>query len=151
MIGAGSAIVIGFIGGLVYIASSRILIKLRVDDPLDASAVHGFCGLWGVISVGFFATENNIKAAYSPYMASLNRGALIGNQCGGALIIAAWTIITSGLMFAVAKNTVGLRTEEGMGKGLDSEDFGSAAYEVESPTPTCRHIVELQNRRSSII
>ena len=33
-----------FIGAFVYIASKKMLIKLKIDDPLDAAPVHGFCG-----------------------------------------------------------------------------------------------------------
>ena len=29
---------------------------LRIDDPIGAVAVHGFCGIWGTISLGLFAT-----------------------------------------------------------------------------------------------
>ena len=28
---------------------------MKVDDPVGAISVHGTCGLWGVLSVGFFA------------------------------------------------------------------------------------------------
>ena len=31
-----------------------LLQKLRIDDPVDASPVHGFCGAWGLIAAGLF-------------------------------------------------------------------------------------------------
>merc|ERR1719397_1667207 len=34
------SIVIGFIGGLIYFGFSSLMIKLQIDDPLDAAAVH---------------------------------------------------------------------------------------------------------------
>lgn len=43
------ALIIGFLGGIIYILASKLLIKLRIDDPLDAAPVHGFCGAWGVL------------------------------------------------------------------------------------------------------
>ena len=27
-----------------------LLQKLKIDDPVDASPVHGFCGVWGVVA-----------------------------------------------------------------------------------------------------
>ena len=30
-----------------------LLQKLKIDDPVDASPVHGFCGIWGVLACGF--------------------------------------------------------------------------------------------------
>ena len=38
-------------------SSSRVdLIEcLRIDDPVGAVAVHGFCGIWGTLSLGLFA------------------------------------------------------------------------------------------------
>ncbi len=41
----------GIVSGCVYIATSEIVLWLEVDDPLDAFAVHGMCGAWGLIAV----------------------------------------------------------------------------------------------------
>jgi Amt family ammonium transporter len=45
---------IGVLAGITYYSVSGLLIKLRIDDPLDASPVHGGCGFLGVICVGLF-------------------------------------------------------------------------------------------------
>ena len=37
-----------------------LLVKLKIDDPVDASPVHGFCGIWGVIAVSSLA-ESRFK------------------------------------------------------------------------------------------
>ena len=31
-----------------------LLQALKIDDPVDASPVHGFCGAWGIIAAGLF-------------------------------------------------------------------------------------------------
>ena len=49
----GSASAIGFIGALVYQAS-MFLQKMKVDDRVDASPVHGFCGGWGLLAADLF-------------------------------------------------------------------------------------------------
>ena len=49
----GSAFAIGLVGAFVYQASSMLLQKLKIDDPVDAAPVHGFCGIWGVLAAGF--------------------------------------------------------------------------------------------------
>lgn len=27
---------------------------MKIDDPVDAAPVHGFCGIWGVLACGLF-------------------------------------------------------------------------------------------------
>lgn len=126
----GYAIIIGFIGGLVYYGFSKLMIKLKIDDPLDAVAVHGCCGFWGVISVAIFTTkEDMISAGYND-VAVESLGKRFGNQLAVAITITVWTISLSGLMFFLTNKIIGIRTEGGSKiGGLDDRDFGTPAYE----------------------
>jgi len=49
-----AAVIIGALGGLFYSLGCKMLEKLGVDDPVEAAAVHGVCGAWGLIATGFF-------------------------------------------------------------------------------------------------
>ena len=57
-------LLIGCIGGFVDYGSSKLLLKLKVDDPLDASPVHFFCGMWGVVASGLFANQKLTNGVY---------------------------------------------------------------------------------------
>lgn len=57
VVSPGMSCIIGGIGGFVNIGMSRLLIKLRIDDAVDAIPVHFANGIWGVIAVGLFANE----------------------------------------------------------------------------------------------
>lgn len=60
-----AALVIGLLSGIVYVFSSKLVSNvLKVDDPLDAAAVHGFCGAWGLIAAAIFASERHLAASY---------------------------------------------------------------------------------------
>merc|ERR1712170_244349 len=50
----GSAFLIAVIGGAIYQGTSIVLKKLRIDDPIDAFAVHGAAGAWGVMAAALF-------------------------------------------------------------------------------------------------
>src|SRR5947209_8187364 len=53
---APSAVLIGLIAGIVVcLAVVFIERRLKIDDPVGASSVHGVCGLWGVLSLGLLA------------------------------------------------------------------------------------------------
>jgi len=126
------SIIIGVIGGLLYYGFSKLMVYLKIDDPLDAAAVHGMCGFWGVISVAIFSTkEYMMKAAYGRE-AEQSLGDRLGNQLAVAVTITIWTLSLSGLMFAATKYTIGLRTDDGAQPGgLDKPDFGGPAYEAQ--------------------
>merc|ERR1712070_203974 len=135
---------IGIVGGFVYFGSSAALKALNIDDPLDASPVHFFAGAWGVISVGFFASEYNVKNAYgtSPddYGCLMGGGGKqLGIQLLGTFVIALWTCGMSAIMFAILKAIGLLRvTEAEEEMGMDESHHGGSAYNMDTKT------VELQ-------
>ena len=58
-----AAAIIGAIGSQIYIHSKTIVQRFEVDDPLDVSEVHGFCGIWSIIAVGIF--DRNLGLLYT--------------------------------------------------------------------------------------
>jgi Amt family ammonium transporter len=57
-VSAMGAVIIGAIAGVVCLISVVFFDNIGVDDPVGAISVHGVNGLWGVLSVGIFATGN---------------------------------------------------------------------------------------------
>ena len=50
------AIIIGAVAGVLVVLSVFFFERKGIDDPVGAISVHGTNGLWGVLSVGIFAT-----------------------------------------------------------------------------------------------
>ncbi|MDR1836175.1 MAG: ammonium transporter, partial [Treponema sp.] len=135
-VNALGAIIIGLVAGiLVVLAVEFIDLKLHVDDPVGAVAVHGVCGIWGTLAVGLFATPTapNAPAGITGDAAvGLFYGGgfgQLGVQAIGVVAIAAWTFATVGLTFLLIKKINGLRAaREDEIKGLDSTEHGMSGY-----------------------
>lgn len=54
------SILIGILGGIVYLISCKLFEKLKIDDPLEASQIHAFTGLWGTLAIGIFDTKYGV-------------------------------------------------------------------------------------------
>jgi len=136
-----AAALIGAIGAPVYYFSSMLLKKLKIDDPLDASPVHFFCGAWGVISVGFFADDKYVCSVYGvscdDYGAFMGGGGKqLGVQLLGVLAIAAWTCGTASMCFAILKGFGKLRVSaDDERAGLDESHHGGSAYDFTREKP----------------
>src|SRR6202165_4367190 len=50
------AIALGGVAGVLVVLGVELLEWLRIDDPIGAVPVHGFCGIWGTLSLGLFAS-----------------------------------------------------------------------------------------------
>jgi Amt family ammonium transporter len=120
----GASIIGAVAGILVVVAVEFIDLKLHVDDPVGAVAVHGVNGLWGTLAVGLFATD----AAPGMTAKGLFYGGgftQLGIQALGVAAIAAWTIATMTGIFFLIKKVNGLRVsaEEEI-QGLDLPEHG---------------------------
>lgn len=62
-----SASIIGLIGSMVYTSTRKLVMRFEIDDPLDITEIHGFCGIWSVIAVGIFDKDKGLL-----YKGSLN-------------------------------------------------------------------------------
>ena len=63
------AVAIGCLAAPTYAAASCLMRRLRIDDPLDAFAVHGANGILGIVLVGFFttaATPSRASMGFTP-------------------------------------------------------------------------------------
>ena len=55
-----ASVLIGGSASIIYALASRLTLKLKIDDPLEAAHVHGFGGIWGVFVVGLFDKDTGI-------------------------------------------------------------------------------------------
>ena len=51
-----AALLIGLTSGVVVVLSMDIVANAGIDDAVGAFAVHGACGMLGVLSIGFFGS-----------------------------------------------------------------------------------------------
>ena len=131
------AIALGGIAGVIVVLGVELLEWLRIDDPIGAVPVHGFCGIWGTLSLGFFACGK--YGATGPFAAD-NTAPLAGLFYGGgttvlmAQAIGSLIITTSTFVVAYAVmwvvNAMGVLriSAEGETYGMDLHEHGIPAY-----------------------
>ena len=122
-----AAIAIGAIAGFVVIYSVLFLDWLRLDDPVGAIGVHGFCGVWGTLAVGLFAQETLGAPADGLFFGG--GWAPLGIQALGVIACLGFVAITMAGVFKVIDLVIGLRvTEEAELRGLDMREHGIESY-----------------------
>lgn len=122
------AAVIGMVSGATYMAWSSLMVSLKVDDPLDAVAVHLGGGLWGVLATPLFAQDGVFLDNFST--ASWQS---FGWNLLGVFVIIVWTAVLSLLLFGIMQAAGILRVSPEMEvKGLDIPKHGEPAYPLES-------------------
>eukprot|EP00168_Porphyra_purpurea_P007558 TRINITY_DN19510_c0_g1_i1.p1 TRINITY_DN19510_c0_g1~~TRINITY_DN19510_c0_g1_i1.p1 ORF type:complete len:437 (+),score=40.76 TRINITY_DN19510_c0_g1_i1:88-1311(+) len=110
---------------LFFFGASKVVESMKIDDAVNAFAVHGAAGIWGVLAVGIFGSDD--LAAFAGYYGSamgnhpFRTGEQFGVQLVGILCIVAWTFGWSALLFFGLKSTVGIRVEDAQEEKGDDE------------------------------
>ena len=121
------SLIIGFMAGVLVVVSLEFIDQvLKIDDPVGASSVHGVCGMFGTVMVGFFAAPG-----YGSNIGLLYGGGtdLLVTQVIGAAAVFAWAFGSGLAIFTILKVTIGVRaTQEEELKGLDITEHGMESY-----------------------
>ena len=113
-VGVMSAIIIGFVAGLIVVASVLGLDRAKLDDPVGAISVHLVCGVWGTLAVGIFST--NAEHSFL-------------TQLIGVLAYGVFCFVAAFIIFFALKALLGLRVDpEEERIGLDVGEHGMEAY-----------------------
>ena len=116
----------GLIGGVIVVfAIEFIEKKLKVDDAIGASSVHGVVGVWGTIVIGLWGIDAEGGIGL------FNGGGTdqLISQFIGALAYTFWAAALAFIFFSILKKSIGLRvTKEEEIEGLDIAEHGIRAY-----------------------
>jgi len=118
---AGGAI-IGLICGTVLVYSiDYIDRRLRIDDPVGASSVHGVCGILGTLLTGLLSTTSGAFYGHG--------WGFFGAECFGILVIDLWAASCGTILFFGIKKLHGLRVPARIeDEGLDIYEHGETCY-----------------------
>lgn len=126
-----AAMLVGAGAGVMFMTVHTLMLKFRLDDPLDAVAVHGGGGLWGLLCVPFFMSagleEGKRGILFDGH--SQHPWLVLGWNVAGAVAIASWSMVWSALLFGGLKLAGVLRVSTDMEfRGMDLIKHGEAAY-----------------------
>ena len=116
----------GLIGGIIVVfAIEFIEKKLKIDDAIGASSVHGVVGVWGTLVVGLWGIDS--KGGIGLFNGGGTEQLI--SQLIGALAYTLWAAVLAYIFFYILKISIGLRvTKEEEIEGLDIAEHGIRAY-----------------------
>lgn len=126
------ATIIGIVSGILVVLVVELLdLKLHIDDPVGAVAVHFANGIWGTLAAGLLSTASAPAGVDGPIYALIHGSDIgagfkvFGVQVLGITAILAWTTVCMLITFFVIKKVNGLRvSKEEEVLGLDPTEHG---------------------------
>jgi Amt family ammonium transporter len=131
------AILLGGVAGVLVVLGVEVLEWLRIDDPIGAVPVHGFCGIWGTLSLGFFACgQYGATGPFAPDNSAPLKGLFYGGgftvltaqAIGSAIVTVSTFVVAMAVMYLVNAFKLLRVSAEGERYGLDLHEHGIPAY-----------------------
>ncbi|MGB0560417.1 MAG: ammonium transporter [Spirulinaceae cyanobacterium] len=94
------AVLVGATGAVVMIVTAQQLARLKIDDAVDAVAVHGAAGAWGTLAVGLFGEVPHSRLAQ------------VGIQSLGIGVSVLWAFGVTCIILTIVQQFVSLRVSE---------------------------------------
>lgn len=113
------AVLIGLVAGALVIFAIELLeLRMKIDDPTGAIAVHAGGGIWGVFSVGIFARLGNADSS----------GQFLAQLVGIASLLGLILPLAFGLNWLLNRIIPQRVTAESERQGTDLFELGAGAY-----------------------
>ena len=131
--------VIGLGAGALIPAALASLEKKRIDDPVGSTAVHGACGIWGVLATGLFAngalSASGINGVDGPVRGLLFGGAWhqLAAQVIGAVTCFVVVFVLGSATLTLIQKILGVRVPlADETAGLDWPQTGALGYQPDA-------------------
>ena len=131
------ALCTGVVSFWFYYGFYKLRVMLRIDDVVDAGAVHYAGGVWGGIAAGLWADQARIRAGTGNPDAGAEYGLFLGGggkqlgmQLLGIVMITVWCAVTTTMAYFFINATVGARMSEQVElEGIDHHEHGGVAFD----------------------
>ena len=120
-----------------------LLERLRIDDPVGCVPTHGLAGIWGLVSVAFFAEKDILENKFSGEFGIFKGGPwrFLGVQLLMTVAVVAWAACTTFLELQLVNRLLGLRMS------LEEELLGADKVEhgIEPQDPKAKEEPIIEN------
>jgi len=132
-VSVGGAFILGIVGAIIaFFGVVKLKKMFGYDDSLDAFGIHFLAGLWGALATAFLALDDKDLLWDGPLKESGDRMGQFMVQVESVLIVGAWTLVGTVIVYYVASAlTGGARVnDETEHNGLDETVHGEKVMNI---------------------
>lgn len=97
---------VGLVACILLFATTWLLTRLKIDDPVGAVAAHGAPGIWSMVATALFYDEGLLAELYGGWLPR-SRWHLLGAQLAALVCITGWVLMWSCCSFFLLRLAFG--------------------------------------------